>query len=71
LSEVTRCIKLNYEVHGNIIPHFHMHLFPRYPGDPFEGRALDASVTEPSPYAPGEHAAFVSALNSALDSIAV
>jgi len=35
--------KLNYEIHGNTIPHLHMHLFPRFDGDPFEGRPIDGS----------------------------
>jgi diadenosine tetraphosphate (Ap4A) HIT family hydrolase len=36
--------KMNYEIHGNSIPHLHLHLYPRFPGDPFEGRpiAMDA-----------------------------
>jgi diadenosine tetraphosphate (Ap4A) HIT family hydrolase len=29
-------VKMNYEVHGNTIPHLHMHFFPRQVGDPFE-----------------------------------
>jgi diadenosine tetraphosphate (Ap4A) HIT family hydrolase len=33
--------KLNYEIHGNTIPHLHMHVSPRFPGDPFEGRPID------------------------------
>jgi diadenosine tetraphosphate (Ap4A) HIT family hydrolase len=33
--------KLNYEIHGNTIPHLHMHLFPRYVGDPFVGGPID------------------------------
>jgi diadenosine tetraphosphate (Ap4A) HIT family hydrolase len=37
--------KMNYEIHGNSIPHLHMHLFPRYEGDPFAGRPIDASRT--------------------------
>lgn len=27
--------KLNYEIHGNTLPHLHLHLFPRYPDDAF------------------------------------
>lgn len=26
--------KLNYEILGNIYPHLHCHIFPRYPDDP-------------------------------------
>jgi SAM-dependent methyltransferase len=33
--------KLNYEIHGNTIPHLHLHLFPRRPGDRFEGIPID------------------------------
>jgi diadenosine tetraphosphate (Ap4A) HIT family hydrolase len=35
--------KMNYEIHGNTLPHLHMHLFPRFDGDPFEGRPIDGS----------------------------
>ena len=41
LQAATEAIKLNYEVHGNTIPHLHMHFFPRYPGDPFEGGPIN------------------------------
>lgn len=37
--------KVNYEIHGNTIPHLHLHVFPRYPGDPFTGRPIDGSST--------------------------
>ena len=37
--------KVNYEIHGNSIPHLHLHVFPRYPGDPFTGRPIDGSST--------------------------
>jgi diadenosine tetraphosphate (Ap4A) HIT family hydrolase len=33
--------KMNYEIHGNTIPHLHVHLYPRYAGDPFEGEPID------------------------------
>jgi diadenosine tetraphosphate (Ap4A) HIT family hydrolase len=34
-------VKLNYEIHGNTIPHLHLHVFPRFVGDPFEGGPID------------------------------
>jgi diadenosine tetraphosphate (Ap4A) HIT family hydrolase len=45
LQELYEPAKLNYEIHGNTIPHLHMHLYPRYPGDPYEGRPLDGSAS--------------------------
>lgn len=47
-------VKLNYEIHGNTLPHLHLHLFPRYLGDPFEGRPIDPRVTKGPVYAPSE-----------------
>jgi diadenosine tetraphosphate (Ap4A) HIT family hydrolase len=41
LDELLQPSKMNYEIHGNTIPHLHLHLFPRFPGDPFEGRPID------------------------------
>jgi diadenosine tetraphosphate (Ap4A) HIT family hydrolase len=41
LHELLRPLKMNYEIHGNSIPHLHLHLYPRFRGDPYEGRAID------------------------------
>jgi diadenosine tetraphosphate (Ap4A) HIT family hydrolase len=38
LGAATGAVKLNYEIHGNSLPHLHMHFFPRYRGDRFLGR---------------------------------
>lgn len=54
LASVTASVKMNYEVHGNSLPHLHMHFFPRHRGDAFEGRPIDPkSVVQPV-YAAGE-----------------
>lgn len=41
VQRATGATKLNYEIHGNTIPHLHVHLYPRYVGDPFEGAPID------------------------------
>jgi diadenosine tetraphosphate (Ap4A) HIT family hydrolase len=41
LSDLHAPTKMNYEIHGNTIPHLHMHLYPRFAGDPYEGRPID------------------------------
>jgi diadenosine tetraphosphate (Ap4A) HIT family hydrolase len=66
VQELTGAVKLNYEIHGNTIPHLHLHLFPRYPGDPFEGGPIDPRSSHAPPYAPGEFEEFVQALQSRL-----
>lgn len=66
LAFLLKPIKLNYEIHGNTVPHLHMHFFPRYAGDAFEGRPIDPrSVTAPV-YGPGEFATFRERLQRAL-----
>jgi len=41
IASVTQAIKMNYEIHGNTLPHLHLHLFPRYLGDPYVGGPVD------------------------------
>jgi diadenosine tetraphosphate (Ap4A) HIT family hydrolase len=40
LSSLLEPRRMNYEIHGNSIPHLHLHLYPRFSGDPFEGRPI-------------------------------
>ena len=51
LHEAVDPLKMNYEIHGNTIPHLHLHLYPRFRGDLHEGRAIDgrSTVFERSP----------------------
>lgn len=67
LSAVTRSVKLNYEIHGNTLPHLHMHFFPRYVGDPFEGRAIEPFRISQPVYERGEFAAIKEQLVHLLD----
>ena len=66
MHEVTKAVKLNYEIHGNTIPHLHMHLFPRYVGDVFENRPIDPRTVKCRVYAPGEFAEFAERLREAI-----
>ena len=62
---ITGAVKLNYEIHGNTIPHLHMHLFPRYVGDPFENQPINPRIIKHPVYAPGEFAEFAERLREA------
>lgn len=50
LKTVSQAVKINYELHGNSVPHLHMHLFPRYIDDSFPGSAIDVNKIIPVPY---------------------
>src|SRR5215467_3646784 len=54
ISAATGAVKLNYEIHGNSLPHLHMHFFPRYRGDRFEGNPIDPKTVSAPVYAKGE-----------------
>ena len=57
IAAATGAVKLNHEIHGNTVPHLHLHVFPRYVGDPFEGGPIDPRAIRGPVYAPGEFAA--------------
>jgi diadenosine tetraphosphate (Ap4A) HIT family hydrolase len=44
VARVARPAKMNYEIHGNTIPHLHMHLFPRTANDPYVGYVVTSRV---------------------------
>jgi diadenosine tetraphosphate (Ap4A) HIT family hydrolase len=66
VHEITGAVKLNYEMHGNTIPHLHLHLFPRYAGDPFENQPVNPRIVKTPVYAPGEFPDFAARLRAAL-----
>jgi diadenosine tetraphosphate (Ap4A) HIT family hydrolase len=45
VAAVANPVKMNYEIHGNTLPHLHLHLLPRFVGDPYGGGPIDARVT--------------------------
>jgi diadenosine tetraphosphate (Ap4A) HIT family hydrolase/ADP-ribose pyrophosphatase YjhB (NUDIX family) len=54
VSSVVRPVKVNYEIHGNTIPHLHLHVFPRFRGDPFERSPIDPHAVTPTRRSPAE-----------------
>ena len=66
ISSITEPVKMNYEVHGNTAPHLHVHFFPRYRGDQFEGGPINPRVAKRPAYAPGEFERFRERLEAAL-----
>lgn len=48
VQEASGAVKMNYEVHGNTLPHLHMHFFPRYRADPFEHGPVNPRADAPA-----------------------
>jgi diadenosine tetraphosphate (Ap4A) HIT family hydrolase len=44
LNDELRPTKMNYEIHGNTVPHLHLHLYPRSARDPFVDKPIDGSA---------------------------
>jgi diadenosine tetraphosphate (Ap4A) HIT family hydrolase len=44
LDRVFAPIKMNVNLLGNLVPHLHAHLVPRYQGDPMPGRPIDPGL---------------------------
>jgi diadenosine tetraphosphate (Ap4A) HIT family hydrolase len=42
LAELTEAVKMNYGIHGNVIPHLHLHLWPRFVDDPYDTGGIPA-----------------------------
>ncbi len=69
-QDVTGAVKMNYEIHGNTIPHLHAHLYARSVGDPFDGTAIDWKRGVHADWRVGEFERFTASLAAALNQTA-
>lgn len=67
LKYVTNAIKINYEIHGNSIPHLHMHLYPRHQNDKFAGIPINTYKIKDSVYKDGEFFEFINKMKEVLE----
>ena len=65
IKRISGAVKINYEIHGNTLPHFHIHLYPRYIGEPFPGKPIDYHMKS-NQYNEGEFKIFVESLRQEL-----
>lgn len=70
LKHVTGAVKINYEIHGNTVPHLHMHLFPRTVNDPFPGAPIDYRQTKPTVYPGASFDEFIASMKECLAELA-
>src|SRR5688500_1585049 len=71
VQSITGAIKLNYEIHGNVIPHVHMHILPRYPDDEIERTGKPFAQLAGSAYRAGEFVSYQRRLTDALKVLAI
>lgn len=65
VKRLTAAAKLNLASYGNLVPHLHVHICPRVPGDRFESAPLDFGAVD-EVYAPGDWETHVARLRAAL-----
>jgi len=66
IREVCSPAKLNYEILGNIVPHVHAHIIPRYADDPGWGWPAWDMLPDKAHLSPAEYAALATALRERL-----
>ena len=66
IATLYRPAKVNYQILGNVVPHLHCHLIPRYHGDRAPGAAIQPDAA-PLELPAAEHAARVAALRRAIE----
>jgi diadenosine tetraphosphate (Ap4A) HIT family hydrolase len=66
LEKVYQPIKMNFQILGNLVPHLHCHIIPRYYGDDAPGRPLNPGA-ESRLLTPDEYRAQIQAIRAALE----
>lgn len=70
LERVFEPTKMNFEMLGNIVPHLHCHINPRYYGDPWPGSPIRPGA-RPVLLTPREYEARAGQIRAALDRVVV
>jgi len=55
LFNIFQPAKINYELLGNMVPHMHWHVVPRFTDDPLWPRPIWSEAHEPLNLAPGQY----------------
>lgn len=69
LKKVTKAEKINYEIHGNMIPHLHVHPYPRSIDDPFPDQPINSRKKSRRIYEDGEFENFVESVRKELEKL--
>lgn len=66
LNDVFHPTKMNYELLGNMVPHMHWHLVPRFSSDPLWPRPIWSEPHDPVTLTAAEYAERIDAIRKAL-----
>ena len=62
IRQVCKPTKLNYEILGNVVPHIHVHIIPRYTTDPTWNRAAWFALPDEKSLSEDEYSALAKAI---------
>jgi diadenosine tetraphosphate (Ap4A) HIT family hydrolase len=68
LNRVFNPTKINYELLGNMVPHMHWHIVPRFATDPLWPRPIWSEAHEPVALTAGEYAEMIGKIRAELES---
>jgi len=69
LDQVFRPAKMNYELLGNMVPHIHWHLVPRFTSDPLWPRPIWSEPHDELHLSSEAYAQRIAAIRTALESV--
>ena len=67
LYELFQPTKMNYELLGNMVPHMHWHLVPRFSGDPLWPRPIWSEPHDEKILSPQVYEERIAAIRNALE----
>ena len=68
LNRVFTPTKINYELLGNMVPHMHWHVVPRFAADPLWPRPIWSEAHEPVELTAAEYAEIIAKIRAELES---
>ena len=66
IRKICKPAKLNYEILGNVVPHIHVHIIPRYTTDPTWDRAAWFALPDEKSLPEDEYSALARQLQAAI-----
>jgi diadenosine tetraphosphate (Ap4A) HIT family hydrolase len=69
LEQAYAADKINYQILGNLVPHLHAHIQPRFYGDAYPGRPVSGAPAQPIFLTADEYLERIAAIRGALQNL--